>query len=366
MNVLYHSDILGLIFNLTSNYYLTLVCKDIFNIIKNNSIQCSKCGKLTKIYNITQWVTDIDDDECHGQYTNKDDINYKTLKMILLKYPKIIKDIRPCKALNVYAIKHHPNAIKYMKQNKELQSLAVKYNGLALKYITEQDDELCQLAISNTWTAYEYVLDKNVIISMHVFDKNYKMIKHIPEEHRVEILNQKSKINGISIVDYMINDDISLFPFIPCEYHTDEVCTKVIKNHPEYIQYIKNKEKYLIMIYEENPLFFDKLYQSNNLKNNNYNNYDGYGNVAFGNQALNNVTIGNYNVCVGYRTGSNIIRGNNNIYLSHEGNVTDDATIRIGKSQQKNYQAGIYNNSFKSNKCYPVYITPDGQLGIKK
>ena len=88
-------------------------------------------------------------------------------------------------------------------------------------------------------------------------------------------------------------------------------------------------------------------------------------NTAVGPSALKLNTTGQLNVAVGASAGSTLTTGSNNIYLSHVGVVSEDATIRIGSPliQTRAFVAGIRGVTTGSNNAVNVVIDSAGQLG---
>ncbi|MBY0109578.1 MAG: tail fiber domain-containing protein [Candidatus Babeliaceae bacterium] len=89
----------------------------------------------------------------------------------------------------------------------------------------------------------------------------------------------------------------------------------------------------------------------------------GFNNTAIGNGALGQNTTGTSNIALGAFAGNSIITGNNNIHIGNPGDVSDDATIRIGtqNTQQQTYIAGIFDTFLTGS---PVVVTSSGQLGV--
>jgi hypothetical protein len=98
-----------------------------------------------------------------------------------------------------------------------------------------------------------------------------------------------------------------------------------------------------------------------------YSNGNGSYNAASGQDALKNNTIGNYNIAMGYQAGFNLTTGSHNIDIGSPGVAAESGVIRIGtitgttSTQSATYIAGIYNVSVSGS---PVYIAPNGQLGV--
>jgi hypothetical protein len=374
LSILTHTDILGLIIG--NNINLTLVCKDVYQTVLNNSIICPDCHKIIKIYNHVQWLTDSDDDQCHGcHFTHFSLDEYKEIKSILTTYPKYLKLLTPYQSLYKYAIKQHPNAIKYINQTPELSLFAVQCNNMAIKYIKNQTLELCQLAIQNPRN-FQYIQHKTIEICKQSLS-HYDNIRYINNEILEQILTQ-------SIVHQILNSDSSLIEYIPLKFQTDEVCEFVIKKDPKLIHYIKyRKEYYYRMLYTRDKNYFNKLFHTKNLENTqpkntgfivgNFNIVDNgaigiginnYGNVAMGHNTLID-NIGSNNTALGINSGYRCESKNDNLFICNKGQYQDNGVIKIGNNKHvKNYQAGIYNNNI--HEGYPVYITKDGQLGIKK
>lgn len=378
INVLAHTDLLDIIINDSKNINLTLVCKDIYHAIVYNSKICPDCHKIIKIYNHIVWLTDDTDDQCHGcRFSTLQE--YREIKSILTTYPKYLKMLTPCHALYKHAIKNHPNAIKYIDQTPELSLMAVQENGLAIKYIKNQTPELCQIAMRYP-KSFPYIHDKTVELCKKSLS-HYDNIRYIPEDILENILSQND-------VNQIINANVSLIEYIPLKFQTDKICDYVIKKDHTLIHFIKHrKEHYCRMMYSNNKNYFDKLFKSTNLENetnfksdlgctaignnsntaignNSYGYNSAYGNVALGHNAL-SYNNGSNNTAFGTNSGYRCESKNNNLFIANKGDYHDDGVIRIGNHKQiKNYQAGIYNNAIEEG--YPVYITKDGLLGIKR
>src|SRR5262249_15612345 len=92
-------------------------------------------------------------------------------------------------------------------------------------------------------------------------------------------------------------------------------------------------------------------------------NSDGGNNTAVGIQAL-QASTGNKNIAIGFRAGSNLVSGHNNIYLGSEGvDSTESQSMRLGKAQTRTFIAGIATTNV--NGATVEINTTTGQLGIK-
>jgi Chaperone of endosialidase len=88
----------------------------------------------------------------------------------------------------------------------------------------------------------------------------------------------------------------------------------------------------------------------------------GFNNTALGSSALLNST-GNNNTAIGTGAGSNLQRGDNNIYLRALGAATDNNVMRLGRGQARTFIAGIANASMSNGST--VVISSAGQLGVQ-
>src|SRR5438128_1445038 len=102
-------------------------------------------------------------------------------------------------------------------------------------------------------------------------------------------------------------------------------------------------------------------------------------NTAFGFAALTSDTTGGFNTAVGvealfsnngtnnialgFRAGSNLTAGNNNIDIGNAGVAAESATIRIGSFQTRTFIAGIRGRTTGFANAVPVLIDSNGQLG---
>jgi hypothetical protein len=89
-------------------------------------------------------------------------------------------------------------------------------------------------------------------------------------------------------------------------------------------------------------------------------NVDGHDNTAEGFRALQQNT-GSNNIALGSNAGGNLTTGINNIDIGNVGKAGEGSTIRIGKSQNKTFIAGIYGKTVASG--VGVIIGSNGQLG---
>lgn len=95
----------------------------------------------------------------------------------------------------------------------------------------------------------------------------------------------------------------------------------------------------------------------------------GYSNVAIGNSCLQFITDGAGNIAIGFEAGNNLITGNNNIYLGNDGldilSGTEDETMRLGyNSTTKTFIYGI-NGITSSNKKIVTIDSVTNQLGVQ-
>ena len=93
-----------------------------------------------------------------------------------------------------------------------------------------------------------------------------------------------------------------------------------------------------------------------------FSNGSGARNTALGTNALVQST-GNKNIAIGFRAGSNLVSGHNNIYVGSEGvDSTEFQTMRLGKAQTRTFIAGI--NTATVSDATVMIDTTTGQLGI--
>ncbi len=356
-------DVIGIIYDLCNNYYCALINKEFYDIIKHNAKICPDCHKFIKIFNQVQWITDETDiynkKLCHGYYKNLD--YYKRIKKILSIHPKFIEEIdRPCFALSLYVINNHPLAIEYIKQTNELCHIALDLNIEAIKYIKNPTEdmyikalrtngfyikhitqtlELCWIAIKSRIKAFQFIKDefKTKELCLYVVEKDGLMLQYISEQ-------------SLELCWKAIYQNIEAIEYVAKEYQTEEMCMYVTKKDYHLISKIKtSKEQYYLELYDKMPYCFETKFPIE-------------GSVAFGHHALLN-NQGICNIGIGYQSGINIKNTNYNIMIGNEGLEEDNAVIRIGNKQQKNYQAGIYNNLLEVGR--PVYVNELGELGVK-
>lgn len=348
-NILQNHDVLGIIYDLADNYNCALVSTEFYHIIKKNSVEC-KCNKLVKIFNKTQWYTDINE-KCHGYYNN----NYQQIKNILNLHPKFLKTLRQCHALNLYAIHINALTIKYIKnQTPDLCNLAIAYNPECIKYIKNQD-EYCSLVMDKAPNFFKYINNPTYAMCLKAGKYNGLLLYYIKYQ-TLELckLAVENNIFAFQYVNEKIQNDLSMY---------------VLNKDYTMIKYFKKPEEHhYLEVYKSCPEYFNTLfkkYTSHNIKHDIKNN----GLTILGGITHGNITgldnefscAGRNNIYMGYNSGYNIVNTNNNIMIGNKGHISDDGIIKIGDLQTKNYQAGIYGT--KVLNALPVYITADGQLG---
>jgi Chaperone of endosialidase len=77
--------------------------------------------------------------------------------------------------------------------------------------------------------------------------------------------------------------------------------------------------------------------------------------------SLFNNTTGSSNIALGFRAGSNLTTGNNNIDIGNPGVAGESSTIRIGLFQTSTYIAGIFGVAVTGG---PVVVNANGRLGV--
>lgn len=362
-NILEVNDVIKIIYNLADNDNCTIVCKQFYNIISNNSTICYDCHKFVKIFDKVQWITDKNDSFCHGGYYKTLE-EYTMIKQLIFTYPDFFSKIdKQCYAICDYAIKQHPYTIKYIKNPTETMCLEViQKHGLLLQHINHQTKELCNEAINNNPFAIEYVLDKYCTeeLCLKAVMKNGLSLEFIPEHKQTK-----------QICIEALKNDIDAFEFVSGQYQTDNMCMDVLKINPKMINYIVNpKEEYYVELYKLSLLDFENLFPKHNNSNNAFgcsslsNNTTGSHNTAIGHLSMINNAYGNNNISIGSNAGSKI-RQSNNIMVGNSGLISDSNVIRIGQNQRKNYQSGIF-GTILNKESVPVYISSDGQLGTIK
>lgn len=85
-------DVINYILSFTVMHNCLSVCKKWHQLIKNNSIKCTQCNKISKIYDTELYVTNDYYLECHGRPL------YKNIyKLTSFKIPGIKDLVRICK-----------------------------------------------------------------------------------------------------------------------------------------------------------------------------------------------------------------------------------------------------------------------------
>ena len=91
-----------------------------------------------------------------------------------------------------------------------------------------------------------------------------------------------------------------------------------------------------------------------------FSNTTGSKNTAVGSGALFNGT-GSKNIAIGFKAGTNLASGNNNIYLGHAGGVSESKTMRLGSVQTSTFIAGVATANVSGTT---VMIDANGHLGV--
>ena len=243
-NITLCDDILNLIISQSNNYYCTIVCKDWYNAVLQNSIVCKDCNKIVKMYGTDLWFTDEDDSLCHGYYDNL--TKYKKIKEMINFNTKIVYKIdRFSIGLIFYITKNYKNGniIDALKQknmldfwinNSENTSLMfVRYCGLALEYITDQTEEICIEAVKNNPEALKYVNFQTEKICLEAVKKNGSILKYV---------NIQTDKICLEAMKYCISSYDNPLKYV--ENQTEEICLEAIKNSPSYncpLEHVKNQ-----------------------------------------------------------------------------------------------------------------------------
>lgn len=350
-NILQNHDVLGVIYNLTNNYNCTLLSKEFYEIICKNSIKCNHCHKLTKIFDIVQWITDDTDEICHGYYKN---IEYYTMiKRMLSLSPSFFEKIeRQCYALCYYALKCDPMNIKYIhNQTKLFCNYALNKNLLSIGFIKNPSEKMCFRVIRKNIKYFQYINLNTPFankICIEAVNIDGLQLQHVPEEYITSQLCYDAVYNNVKAFEY-----------VPKIYQTDELRTYVLHKMPNMIYHIeKPTEEHYVELFKLDTDIFYKIFPHKTTIFTQQKN-----NTAMGHGALNKCIDGNNNTCIGYNSGIEI-RKDNNIIIGNNGTKYDDGVIRLGSDQLKNFQAGIYGTILE--EAVPVYISSSGQLGTKK
>jgi hypothetical protein len=223
-------DVLSLIISQTNNYYCTIVCKDWYNAVLQNSVICKDCNKIVKMYDTDLWVSDDKDSFCHGYYGSLEDYNclkhminytYKFLTKIdrfstglilyvigkcynreitfMLEQPKAKKMFEFCvnksENMMLHIIKKYHEGLFYVKNQTEKICLqVVKNNGLALKYVLNQTENICLEAVKNNGLALEYVLNQTENICLEAVKQDgdsLQYVKNQTENICIEAINKR-------------------------------------------------------------------------------------------------------------------------------------------------------------------------------
>jgi septum formation topological specificity factor MinE len=228
----------------TPSIPLLLVCKHWKTTILEKSIICPTCKKITNIYDNVLWITDKDDDFCHGYYDTLE--RYKILKIMLKDRYKFLKMInRQSYGLCLNAIKHNHSAIDYVTNlTDELINKALCINPLVIKYIFNPSYDQCLTSIRSD------------------------TLQYIPSKYRTPEMYIKLITNDPLAIQYVHNP-------------SEELCYLALKNDPSILRHIRNQTEKIclyaishkdwlsamqeyIKVYTEN--IFVELYKKGHIK----------------------------------------------------------------------------------------------------
>ncbi len=191
-----NDDVLNLILSFTQNPECVLVCKKWYNIIIKNAKLCSKCNKITKMYDYDIWQTDDDDLVCHMHALHKD--TYKILDVE-------ITNILPLKNLFEKMIKLMPKMSAFIHFTTNI------YNHIAIYTIEKRHefiDETSSVKFFNDFIGKK----KNIVVEINVFelynfintfDNNEIFLFSINNKNNLEIKikNSIDKFTATPVID---------------------------------------------------------------------------------------------------------------------------------------------------------------------
>jgi hypothetical protein len=180
-------DILNLIFNYEPNYYCLLTCKNWYNIIMKHVVICNECHKIIKMYDQNLWITDVDDNLCHGYYGDLE--KYKILKEMIKKDLRFFSKIKRLSLglwlEGVYSTSYICFPMKIKPLYNDWYINALDADGRYIKFIDNPTYKLCYRAIRNTPEALQY----------------------IPEKYQTEELCMKAILKELHALKYVINQN---------------------------------------------------------------------------------------------------------------------------------------------------------------
>jgi hypothetical protein len=259
-------DVLSLIIKNSNNYYCYILCKKWYNLMMPNSVICSKCHKIIKMYDSILWIKWMNktrDEKCHQFYDTFE--KYKEIELAISPYkdPLCLANIRQCNwlclkmvqfngfiiqsVLDIYqteevligAIKRNPEVIPFINEKKLTDNIfyqVVKGMPLYLRYIPEKyhTQNVCITALKYCGLLLQYIKphDKNRILMYHTAIKNNgRALKYIPEEYITEKMCLKAvKQNGDAL------------EFVPEKYQTYEICRHAVLSSKGSIKYINSDD----------------------------------------------------------------------------------------------------------------------------
>ena len=252
-------DVLDLIIRNTNNHYCAIVCNKWFNIINDNSIICTTCNKLIKMYDIELWdnyendydklimigrrcllndsqyFTKFDADisgqpiQCIREYTHFVDAIYYINNELCHIWPPLGDPtlMMVSKHINKYefieSILKDWKSFKNFTKTEKLCLSAVKLNGFCLKYIIEQTENICLAAVKNNGYALLFVSRQTENICLEAV-KTYGLALQYVKVQTENICLEAVKNKGCAL-QYVHNQ-------------TENICLAAVMNNGLALQYV--------------------------------------------------------------------------------------------------------------------------------
>lgn len=130
----------------------------------------------------------------------------------------------------------------------KLEKLAVQKSWSNLKYVENQTNEICNIALSQSIRAIDYV--KNIDVLNEILTQNPFNIKYIKNQIE-ELCLFAVKQNGLAlryispvfrtpkICLEAVKNNVRAFKYV--KQQTEEICLEAVKKYPWFIRYVKNK-----------------------------------------------------------------------------------------------------------------------------
>jgi len=205
------NDVLNLILSYTQYPECTLVCRDWHNLITQNGNICSKCNKITKMYDYDIWHSDDGDKKCHMNLMLRVEIlHFQMLSNILNQLEKLVDYCH-------MVFDNDKNMITIKEFTKDKEIISIQFGKSTFKFLMCKKNIIIIGVNIKEFNAYlnSFQCDGNLHLSIYSDTKSAPKYLNISANNKI----LKYGLPNINYIDINIPD-----------YIYDAKCTMRIKD----------------------------------------------------------------------------------------------------------------------------------------